>query len=138
MKRAISFFLAALCALILAGCGGVVVDLPDDPEVFDLFERDDIESVVLKNGDNEYVIFGMLKSRGLFDLNYAFGKCVGYVSGDKNDRIFEPKGEKPEDWLVRYYVGGVMDQPVVLRNLASALSGEGAVPDCVRQTLNIN
>ncbi len=113
---------------LLSGCGGVIVDLPEEPLVFEMTEREGVNSVILKNGDAEYAIYGKIKSRGLFDLSYAFGDCIGYVSGDKNDRLFELKGESRSEWLIRYYVNGVMDQPVVLRRLPP---GQETVPACV-------
>ena len=127
-KYAALFLLAACLLCLLAGCGGVIVDLPDEPLVFEMVEREGVDSVVLKNGDAEYAIYGSIKSRCLFDLTYAFGECIGYVSGDSNDRLFELNGEKRSEWLIRYYVNGVMDQPVVLRRLPP---GEEAVPECV-------
>lgn len=133
MKKTIYLVLAAvLCANLLTGCGNGRKPLPENPAVFTrgeyVPEGEDTGCTVLQNGDKVFMPYGLIAPRGVRrDLSYAYGDCLGYVSGDENDRVYALSDDPNGAWLIRFYEGGVMEQPMVYREL----NDTGAVPESV-------
>ena len=59
------------------------------------------------------------------DLSYAYGDCLGYVKGDENERVYALKDA--EGWIITFYEGGMMEQPMVWREIGDT----GDVPESV-------
>lgn len=115
---------ALLCAVVLTACGQRLPELPAEPAVY---ARGDFQpageesgyATVEKDG-KVFIPYGVLRSRGLFSrLTDAFGPCLGYVEGDEADRIYALAGADTDVWLIEYYTAGVMENPVVLREVGS-------------------
>ena len=107
----ICMLMAALC---LTGCGEDRYALPDDPVIFregHFVNPDDPEDTfATREWDGRtYILFGIEKN------STHFGKCLGYVEGDENNRIFAAEGLPETDYLIEYYTAGVMEQAVYLR-----------------------
>lgn len=65
-------------------------------------------------------MYGCIKSKGFSgDLSYAYGKCLGYVDDNEFDRIYELKNESTDKWLIEYYTNGIMEEPIVLREIST-------------------
>jgi hypothetical protein len=136
MKRTICLILAAvLCAAVLTGCGNGRGPLPDEPLIFSRTEAEVPQGAdgsdlpaMLEGGGRIYVPYGFIRPRGpLGDLSYAYGDCLGYVKGDENDRVYALSDDPVGAWLIRFYEGGIMEQPMVFRELCDT----GDVPESV-------
>ena len=137
MKRIICLVLAAvLCGAVLAGCavriGNGREPLPENPAVFTqgqyIPEGEDTGYTTLENGGKVFIPYGNIRPAGpMRDLSYAYGDCLGYVSGDENDRVYALSDDPNGAWLIRFYEGGMMEVPMVFRELNDA----GAVPESV-------
>lgn len=118
---------------ILTGCKGKVYDLPDNPIVFEFgeFNTDNGDGyMAVEHNGKAYIMYGAIKSRGLLsDISYAFGECLGYVGDDEADRIYALADESTDEWLIEYYVDGIMENPVVLREISA--KGNNNIPNCV-------
>ncbi|MCH5204589.1 MAG: hypothetical protein J1F03_07560 [Oscillospiraceae bacterium] len=96
-----SFIAVLLCgclsALILSACGGEKADLVDMKKT----SVDGKWAVIWE--DRTYAIFCVVSKKDC-------GEQVGYVDGDKDDRISEYKGYPAEEWLVSWLPmdGGAM------------------------------
>ena len=135
MKRNVCGALT-LCLLLglLAGCGAKRQGLPAEPVIFQKGEfcpaGEESGYVTVEHDGKTFILYGSIRPKGaLRDLSYAFGDCLGYVEGDENDRIFALKGSSAEEWLIESYQGGIMDQPMVLREIGTR--GSGPLPDSV-------
>lgn len=133
-RRSVTIAVSISTALALSGCQGRLKDLPDDPAVFktgDLYlEEEDTGYKTIEYDDRVYIMYGGIRSKGLFgDLTYAYGDCLGYVEGDRSDRIYALANEATDEWLIEYSAEGLMEQPVVLREISKR--GHSNVPDSV-------
>lgn len=114
--------LILITILLLTGCNKLS-DLPNNPIIFKtgeftFNENDSYESIIYN--DKEYILYGGIKGKGIFkDFSYAFGSCLGYIENDKNDRIYLLKGESSDIWLIKYYVNGMMEEPMIFREISS-------------------
>lgn len=45
------------------------------------------------------------------------GKQIGIVNGDKEDKVFEYKGYSTDEWITNMYVSGLMDNPMLYREI---------------------
>ena len=136
MKRTICLILAAvLCAAVLTGCGNGRKPLPDEPLIFSRTEAEVPQGAdgsdlpaMLEGGGRIYVPYGFIRPRGpLGDLSYAYGDCLGYVAGDENDRLYALRDDDTGKWLIEFYENGIMEQPMVWREL----NDNGPVPESV-------
>ena len=103
-----------LSAVCLTGCGKERYALPDDPVVFESAEfvnPDDPEDRFrsVEWDGRTYIMFGIEKNRT------HFGKCLGYVKGDEDQRIFAAENLPETDYLIEYHTAGIMEQAVYLR-----------------------
>lgn len=137
MKRTVCLVLAAvLCIGVLAGCavrvGNGKQPLPANPTIYTqgeyVPEGEDTGYTVLQNEGKVFAPYGNIRSAGpMRDLSYAYGDCLGYVEGDVNDRIYALSDDPDGAWLIRAYHGGVMDVPMVFREV----NDTGPVPESV-------
>ena len=133
MRGRLCAVLALALCLCLAGCGSVRKPLPADPVIYTQGEyqaegEDPVYGLMTKDS-KVFVPYGTIRPAGpMRDLSYAYGDCLGYVEGDENDRIYalsdDPTGG---EWIIRYYVNGIMEQPMAYRELNAA----GDVPESV-------
>lgn len=110
--------IAGFCLItMLTGCGMLEsYDLPNDHKVIKNVELSDLDQVGVEYNGRVYVQYGTCKHL----KNDNIKECVGYVMhddypDDKNEHIYTIAGDDAEDFLIQYYVSGVMEQPVVLR-----------------------
>ena len=114
--------LILITVLLLTGCNKLS-NLPNKPIIFKTgeftFNEEDSYQTIIYN-DKEYILYGSIKGKGIFkNFSYAFGDCLGYVGNDKNDRIYLLKGETNDIWLIKYYVTGMMEEPMIFREKSS-------------------
>lgn len=116
MKHLKTAAAAALCLFFLTGCSRIDYSLPDNPEAFTLQSysyNDDTGGELggFEYNGRDYVFFGTIKG-GI--LSNEVGECIGYIISetnpdDKNDRVM--KLTASDDFLMCYYVNGIMEQP---------------------------
>ena len=123
--------------LFLAGCGQRIdFELPEKPIEFHTgtfvnpADPDDTYMSIEYNG-RTYIGYGTLKSRIDGD---DVGKCLGYIVQDgmimKDSRIFLLNADPDANYLVRFSIGGFMEQPDFFRALDSR--GKAIVtPECI-------
>ena len=124
MKKYFLSVLLLTAVLILAGCQYVPYGLPEEPIVFKSGEfypdNDDSGYRTVEYDDKVYIMYGGIKAIGLLrDISYACGVCLGYVEDDESERIYALVNESTDEWLIEYYVGGIMEQPIVLREISA-------------------
>ena len=133
MRRIICLLLAAvLCAGLLAGCGSGRKPLPENPAVFTqgqyVPEGEDTGYTTLENEGKVFIPYGLVRAAGpMRDLSYAYGDCLGYVSGDENERLYALSDDPGGAWIISFYENGIMEQPMVWREL----NDNGPVPESV-------
>ena len=115
---------AAATMLFLAGCGRRIdFELPEKPIEFHTgtfvnpADPDDTYQSIEYNG-RTYVVFGTLKN----SINGGdVGQCLGYIVQDgvimKDLRIFLLNADPDANFLVRFAIGGFMNQPDFFRAL---------------------
>ena len=128
-----TLFLLGVCLVIVCIIGGIVVGisknnklkaLPDNPILFKSgeLEVDDEDTGyrIVEYEGKRFIMYGKIKPKGLLgNINYAYGKCLGYVDDDKSDRIYALNGESTDEWLIEYYMTGIMEEPVILREITT-------------------
>lgn len=135
MKKEIKIALIVLgvCLLIVSIIGGIIVGinknsrlkaLPNNPIIYKSgeLEVDDEDTgyKTIEYKGKRFIMYGKIKPNGLLgNLNYAYGNCLGYVDDDKSDRIYALSGESSDEWLIEYYVTGIMEEPVILREITT-------------------
>lgn len=134
MKKA--FLIIALVLMLgllsMTACQSPLNDLPDAPIVFDSGRTtvDGESYVTIEHDGRVYIPFGSIKPGALGNLSYAYGDCLGYVGDNEADLIYALAGESTDEWLIEYLYSGLMDQPMVFREI-SAFGNE--IPDSVEQ-----
>ena len=88
MKKILAFVLLIALSASLCACSVQNSDLAD----MTTGHGDGYVTVIW--GDKTYVPYGALSAYG------KRGKQIGIVDGDKNDRVYECKGQSPEEWIV--------------------------------------
>ena len=68
--------------------------------------------------EGDYVLIGR-QGALCGNINYAYGNCLGYVDDDNSDRIYALNGESTDEWLIEYYVTGIMEEPAILREITT-------------------
>ena len=119
---------------LLSGCKNKLKELPEKPIVFSTGELniagEDTGYKSVINNDKVYIMYGGIKPKGLFrDNSYAYGECLGYINNDKNDRIYELKDADSNEWLIEYIVDGMMEVPIVLREITT--KDDNKIPESV-------
>jgi len=129
MKKIWILSLLWIC-LLFTGCFNNRQDLPKNPIVFNETEID--WNWAIENDWKYYLAYSTIKPKWvIWDFNYAFWDCLWYVWDDKNDRIYELNGESADEWLIKYYVNGEMEMPMVLREIS--ISNESYTPESVEE-----
>ena len=81
--------------------------------------QQDLENMTTLSGDeytaivwdeNTYVPYCAISKSGC-------GKQIGIVDGDKDDRIYEYNGYSTDEWIISMYVSGLMDAPMLYREI---------------------
>ncbi len=108
--------------------------MPDKPIVFKPGElnidNEDTGYKTIEYNDKAYIMYGRIKSNGIFrDVSYAYGDCLGYIEDDKSNRVYVLANQPIDEWLIEYYVDGIMEQPVVLREISA--KGNNSIPDSI-------
>ena len=128
-----TLFLLGVCLVIVCIIGGIVVGinknnklkaLPDNPILFKSgeLEVDDEDTGyrTVEYEEKRFIMYGKIKPNGLLgNINYAYGNCLGYVDDEKLDRIYALNGESTDEWLIEYYVTGIMEEPVILKEITT-------------------
>ena len=132
MRRTIFGAALAMC-LLLTACGSLRQPLPEDPVVFTRGEyfKEGLDSPysTVEHEGKVFLPYGSIRPKGPFrSVAYAFGDCLGYVEGDTNDRLYVLKGSSPEEWLISFYENGMMEMPLVYREVNVP---RAETPDCV-------
>ena len=130
MKRFLILNFSLLFCLVFAGCGNNRQALPENPIIFNETEID--WNWAIENDWKYYLAYSTIKPKWvIWDFNYAFWDCLWYVGDDKNDRIYELNGESADEWLIKYYVNGEMEIPMILREIS--ISNESYIPESVEE-----
>jgi len=132
MKKIVCLVLGlVLCAGVPAGCGSGRKPLPENPAVFTQGTHraeSGEEYTTIENDGKVFIPYGLVRAAGpMRDLSYAYGDCLGYVKGDENDRIYALIDDPDGAWLIRFYENGIMEQPMVFREVGDT----GQVPESV-------
>ena len=85
MKRKFSILLSAIALLYLCACS--------KQELIDMTTEDNGDYLAIIWEDRVYVPFCVVSKKDA-------GEQIGYLSGDKDDRVCEYEGESPEEWVV--------------------------------------
>jgi len=129
MKKIWILSLLWIC-LLFTGCFNNKQALPENPIIFNETEID--WNWAIENDWKYYLAYSTIKPKWvIWDFNYAFWDCLWYVGDDKNDRIYELNGESADEWLIKYYVNGEMEMPMVLREIS--ISNESYIPESVEE-----
>jgi len=129
MKKIWILSLLWIC-LLFTSCFNNRQDLPENPIIFSETEID--WNWAIENDWKYYLTYSTIKPKWvIWDFNYAFWDCLWYVGDDKNDRIYELNGESADEWLIKYYVNGEMEMPMVLREIS--ISNESYIPESVEE-----
>ena len=112
-----------LILTLLTGCSRIDYSLPEDPIEFhtgtfvDPNDPDDAYQSIEYNG-RTYIPYGTLKGH---ITGKDVGACLGYIVQDgvkdENARIYLLAEDPDANYLMDYYVGGIMDQPMFYRAL---------------------
>lgn len=130
MKRFLILNFSLLFCLVFTGCGNNRQDLPKNPVIFNETEID--WNWAIENDWKYYLAYSTIKPKWIiWDFNYAFWDCLWYVGDDKNDRIYELNGESADEWLIKYYVNGEMEMPMILREIS--ISDDSYIPESVEE-----
>ena len=132
-KRIFKIVISLLILLSLCGCKKIE-ELPNDAINYESgeisFENEESGYKTIEYNNKVFIMYGSIKPKGFFrDLSYAYGNCLGYVDDDKDDRIYALLNENSDEWLIEYYTAGMMEQPIVLREIST--KGKIKVPDIV-------
>lgn len=108
---------------LLTGCSRIDYSLPQTPIEFhngtfvNPNDPDDAYQSLEYNG-RTYIPYGTLKGR---ITGKDVGACLGYIVQDgvkdENSRIYLLAEDPDANYLLSYYVGGIMDQPMFYRAL---------------------
>ena len=117
-------------ALLLAGCGNSVYDLPEGAPAIEtrtyVNEKDTEDTyVAIMYDGREYVFYGTI-GRRMHTKEIA--ACVGYTGGDTNERIFALSDT--DDYIMQKYMNGMMEQPGFYRAV-DTLGKEIYTPDYI-------
>ena len=121
-KRFTLPLLLAAAAFILTACQNADDALPENPVVFHhetfIDPADQNETYyAVRYQDRIYIPYGKPAEGGV-DAD-AIGSCLGYLEQDgvedQNMRFFALAGDEDTVFLMRKYVGGIMDQPLFFR-----------------------
>lgn len=120
-RFAFALLLAAVLCLV-TGCKRIDDSLPENPAVFynETFinpaDRNDTYYAV-RYQDRIYIPYGKPAKGGVDGEDV--GSCLGYQvqdgAEDQNMRFFTLAGDEDTDFLMRKYIGGIMEQPVFFR-----------------------
>jgi hypothetical protein len=124
VRKYFSVWAAAALLLVSAACGRRIdYELPESPVAFHTgsfvnpADSDDTYLSIEYNG-RTYIVYGTLKSSV---HGGDVGKCLGYVVQDggvrEDERIFLLNADPAANYLVRFCVGGFMEQPDFFRAL---------------------
>ena len=69
-------------------------------------------------GDKTYVPYGVISRSDC-------GKQIGIVDGEERYRVYEYKGYSTDEWIIEMLVSGLMDNPVLWRELNTTNIPEG-------------
>ena len=132
-KRIFKIVISLLILLSLCGCKKIE-ELPNDAINYESgeisFENEESGYKTIEYNNKVFIMYGNIKPKGFFrDLSYAYGNCLGYIDDDKDDRIYALLNENSDEWLIEYYTAGMMEQPIVLREIST--KGKIKVPDIV-------
>ena len=90
---------------------------------------------VLSNAGRVYFPYGAVRGNGIFmDFSYAFGDYLGCADNDPGVKIYALAGESSDEWIIEYYTNGIMDEPVIFREM-SCLE-DPHIPACVESFEN--
>ena len=129
MKKIWILSLLWIC-LLFTGCFNNRQALPENPIIFSETEID--WHWAIENDWKYYLVYSTIMPKWvIWDFNYAFWECLWYVGDDKNDRIYELNGESADEWLIKYYVNGEMEMPMILREIS--MNNEIYIPESVEE-----
>lgn len=57
------------------------------------------------------------------------GKQIGIVDGDKKHKVFEFEGYSADEWLIDYYVTGLMDNAMLYKEITVTTIPDGLQSD---------
>ena len=89
--------------------------------------EDDLENMTSVSGDeylaiawneNTYVPYCAISKN-------ECGKQIGIVDGDEDNRVYEYNGYSTDEWIIHMYVSGLMDSPMLFREINVADIPEG-------------
>ena len=114
--------IASAVLLILTGCGRRIDNkLPENPIEFHTgtfvnpVDPDDTYQSIEYDG-RTYIVYGTIRKSIKGD---DVGKCLGYIVQDgtvmKDTRVFLLNADPDANYLVRFAVGGFMNQPIFFR-----------------------
>ena len=111
---------ALIMTVLFTGChlptGHHEYDLPDKPRNFVKTEDESMDSMVITIDGRTYAPFGRVDQR--MDQG-TVRECLGYIDGDKDDRVYTISQDPHDNYIMIKYVGGVMDQPEFWRDIAT-------------------
>ena len=114
MKKILLLIIAVGLTLFLSACS----DKNADADLADMASGtgDGYRTIIW--GDKTYVPYSVVPRSDC-------GKQIGIVDGEERYRVYEYKGHSTDEWIIEMLVTGLMDNPMLLREINTTDIPEG-------------
>ena len=118
MKKRLRTFLLMAVILMMAGCG----NSNSGEELADMATLSEDGYTAIVWDENIYVPYCAIQKNNC-------GQQIGFVDGDKNDRVYEYEGYSTGEWIINMYESGLMDNAMLYREINVADIPDGLVSE---------
>ena len=105
MKKRLPAILLMVFVLMITGCEN---SNSSENELADMTSLTENGYNAIVWGENTYVPYCAIQRN-------ECGKQIGFVDGDKDDRVYEYDGYSADEWIINIYVSGLMDSAMLCR-----------------------
>ena len=106
MKKRLLTILLMVFVLMITGCG----NSNSVEELADMTTSSEDGYTAIVWGENTYVPYCAIQRN-------ECGKQIGFVDGDKDNRVYEYDGYSTDEWIISIYVSGLMDGAMLYREI---------------------
>ena len=118
MKKRLGAVLLMAIILMMAGCG----NSNSAEELADMATLSENGYTAIVWDENIYVPYCAIQKNNC-------GQQIGFVDGDKNDRVYEYEGYSTGEWIINMYESGLMDNAMLYREINVADIPDGLVSE---------